>query len=309
LINDSVHQPRTVVRQRGQRRLRRLGENVGFAEGPVFTSDDEVVFTSIDLGCVYRIGARGTEVFAVTGGGPNGAAEGDNGLIYIAQNGGRKPAHRWPSVTGGVQVVGRAGRVEWLTQDPVSPNDLCFGPDGYLYVTDPTRRAERDDGRIWRCDVATGEAELLVSVPWYPNGIAFGPEDDAIYVASTGQSSIVRFALTGYCVGPPEIAVRLAYGYPDGLAFDSSGNLVIAAVGPPGHPGEIQTFSLSGDLLDTFRPGTSTKYTNVAFADENVLLVTDASGGAVLAVEGWPVSGLPLHPFRNRRPQASHSSA
>jgi len=280
-------------------RHRVLATGVGFAEGPVITRGGKIVVTSIDHGCLYRITPAGAEVLAVTGGGPNGATEGPDGNLYVAQNGGSRPAHRWPYVTGGVQAVRPGGRVDWLTQDPVAPNDLCFGPDGLLYVTDPTRRIERDDGRLWRCHIATGETEWLVSLPWYPNGIGFGLDDDGVYVAVTGESRIARFPIIpGGRLGRPETYVQLDHGRPDGFAFDVAGNIVIAAVGTGGASGDIQTYDRSGRLLDVYRPGASVKFTNVALGADHVLIITDSDAGAVLAVDDWPTAGLPLHPFR-----------
>ena len=277
-----------------------IASGVGFTEGPVFLRDGSVAFTSIDHGCVYRVGGGETKVLALTGGGPNGATEGADGQLFIAQNGGTTPAHRWPFVTGGVQVVRSGGKVDWLTQDPISPNDLCFGPDGFLYVTDPTRgRPSRDDGRIWRCDPGTGSAELLVSVGWYPNGLGFGLDDDLLYVASTGERKIWGFRIRDGRLARPESSIQIQRGMPDGFAFDFHGNLIVAAVGIDGNPGEIQTYDQGGALIDSFRPGSSAKYTNVALNEDGTLIITDADAGSVLLVHDWPTRGLPLHPFRD----------
>jgi gluconolactonase len=278
-----------------------LGSDLGFTEGPVITQAGDFIVTSIDHGCLYRITADGCEVVAITGGGPNGATEGPpDGMgptYYVSQNGGRRPAHKWPFITGGIQVAHPGGRVEWLTQDPISPNDLCFGPDGLLYCTDPTRGRPRDDGRLWRCDPRIGEAELMCSVPWYPNGIGFGLEDDAVYVASTGEQRIWRFPITTSGLGKPEVFAQLTYGLPDGFAFDADGNLLVAAVGENDGAGQIQTFDREGMLVDALEPGPHTKYTNVALSPGGTLLVTDADDGCALAFD-WPAPGLPLHPFR-----------
>jgi gluconolactonase len=290
--------------------VRILATDVGYAEGPVVTTTGDVLFTSIDRGLIYRIVGDHAEVFAETSGGPNGATEGPGGNIYVAQNGGSTPAHRTPEITGGVQVVRPGGKVDYVTRDLITPNDLCFGPDGYLYVTDPTRGASpvgptqrRDDGRLWRCDVVTGETELLVSVGWYPNGIGFGIEDDALYVALTsfhdGDSKVMRFPIEGEGrLGTPEVFISGDFGRYDGFAFDIDGNLILSAIGS--EFGLVQIYDREGKHLDDYKPGPS-KYSNVALTEDRILYLTD-SNGRFLAVDPWPTAGLRLHPFRG--PQA-----
>lgn len=274
--------------------------NLGRTEGPVFGSGGDVIVTSTDRGHLYSIARDGTPtLLTAAGGGVNGATEHPDG-IYLAQNGGRSAVHRRPTLPGGVQVLRPHGRLDWLTYDPISPNDLCFGPNDMLFVTDPTRRPERDDGRIWVFDGDTGATLSMISVPWYPNGIGFGLDDDVVFVASTGQSRIVRYALDGgRLMGPGETFVDMPYGLPDGFAFDVEGNMVLAAVGVAGEPGEIQVWSPEGKLLDRVRPGPSSGYTNLALSAAGVLVVTDSDGHQVLIIEDWPAKGLPLHPYRN----------
>jgi gluconolactonase len=279
-------------------KFRFLATNVGFTEGPVFRQAGDVVVTSIDRGHLYRIEEGKSAILAVTGGGPNGSTEGPDGSIYVTQNGGRGPGWSKPAMTGGIQAVQPDGHVVWITKDLVTPNDLCFGPDGYLYATDPTRRPQRDDGRLWRINVQTGDAELLVSLNWYPNGIGFGLEDDAVYVASTGDSTIRRFPFSASGLGKPETYVTMETCHPDGFAFDVEGNLVIAGVGTGEGPGNIQTYDRNGRLLDVQKPGDSHYYTNLAISEDRRLIVTDSSSGGVLIADGWPHAGLPLHPFR-----------
>jgi gluconolactonase len=269
----------------------------------------DIVVTSIDRGHLYRVSDAKSELFAVTGGGPNGATEGIDGSIYVAQNGGRGRTFRKPTMTGGIQAVRPDGRVVWVTTDPVAPNDLCFGPDGLLYLTDPTRRPARDDGRLWRVDVANGDSELLASTDWFPNGIGFGLEDDAIYVASTGDNTIRRLVVGPAGVGKAEIVISMKsdHVHPDGFAFDDAGNIVIASFGTAdGTAGNVQTWSLDGKLLDLLELGTSRFYTNVAITKDHKLLVTDSDLGAVLVVEDWPHAGMPLHPFRQIASRLPH---
>jgi gluconolactonase len=186
-----------------------------------------------------------------------------------------------------------------------------------LYVTDPTRaprnRARPVDGRIWRVNSTTGATELLLSVPWFTNGIAFGP-DDRLYVAATHTATIYRYDVTGDGLVNEHAAIQRHEGGPDEIAFDAEGNLVIGTIAmtepailghetvgadpsAPTSKGTIQTWSADGELLSTFAPGPgrcirTSRYTG------NGLVITDSSNGKVLLAEGWPVAGLALHPFR-----------
>lgn len=284
-----------------RRTVRRLAEGLGFTEGPVVLADGDLVITSLTLGVVYRIGREGgaTQV-ADVGGGANGAAVDRDGVLYIAQSGGRwvRNGPVWPrEMVGGVQRIDVDGSVSWLSQDPISPNDICFGPDGLLYVTDPTRSPILRDSRIWRIDPATGAAELLFSVPWFANGLAFGP-DDALYLASTYESRIYVVGVLAGSVSPVPV-IRMTEGQPDGIAFDGKGRVVIGAIDATRESaGSVQTWTTVGELVSVFRPGDDSHYTNLAFDGQGGLVLASSDEQSVLLIEGWGDRGLPLHPFR-----------
>jgi gluconolactonase len=279
-------------------RFRVAAENLGFTEGPVWTRGGKLVVTSVDRGHLYLIGDEGPSILAVTGGGANGATEGADGSLYVTQNSGRGPWFRRPPLTGGVQRVWPDGLVEWVTMDPVSPNDLCFGPDGLLYFTDPSYPASKSDGRLWRVDVDSKETELLMSVPWFTNGIGFGLEDDVVYVADSGGGRIVSFPLTSEGLGKPETHLRMNHGRPDGFAFDVDGNFIIGALPKADALGDLQVWSRDGKLLECVQPGDNRMYTNIALDQDRRMAVTAADAGSVFVADAWPAAGLPLHPFR-----------
>ncbi|WP_162891085.1 SMP-30/gluconolactonase/LRE family protein [Aeromicrobium sp. A1-2] len=186
-----------------------------------------------------------------------------------------------------------------MSLDPVFPTDLCIGPDGWVYLTDSTRNQKYDDGRLWRCNPSTGSSELLHSVPWFPNGITFGP-DDRLYVASSGDKRIYVCDWDSGQVGPPRVFCELPEGRPDGLAFDADGTLLVAAVGSDGGPGFIALVTPQGEVAQIVEIGASTHYTNLALGtDEHRLVLTDATTGAVLVTRDHAVLGLELHPFRD----------
>lgn len=273
-------------------RVRVVAEGLGHCEGPLLGPGGTLLVTSMSHGCVYELTADGPRVLAQTGGSPNGLAMDRDGTLYVAQAGIREPDESSP---GGVQQITPDGAVKWLTHDPIASNDLCFGPDGLLYVTDPTRKPFRD-GRLWRCDVQGGEARLLFSLDWYPNGIGFGLEDDALYVADTSGRRVVRYSRNGRRLGDLDVFAQMPYGSPDGFAFDVEGRLVVCAVQLDEGPGEIQVYGSDGALLDRVRPGPHPYYTNVALDGHGTGYVTCTTDGTVLEIRDLAGPGLALHP-------------
>ena len=144
-----------------------LAEGLGFTEGPVWLDDHRIALTSISHGCVYIVDPSGAAIERIqTGGGPNGLACGVSGTLFVAQNGGAFGASG--PAQPGVQVI-TDGRVEYLVTGLGAPNDLMFGPDGRLWVTDTRSEIDPmtpDDGlpgHVWSVDVGTGQTELILA--------------------------------------------------------------------------------------------------------------------------------------------------
>jgi gluconolactonase len=273
-----------------------LASGLGALEGPVTCQNGALVVTSIDQGKLYRIADGHVKTLATTGGGPNGATEGKDGAIFVAQNGGAPPARNEIRSPAGVQVIDPSGTIRRLGEGMRSPNDLCFGPDGCLYVTDPSRVPERNDGRIWRCNVGTGECTQILSCDWYPNGIGFSSDDHWIYVADSRHCRIVRLPIDDPRPDTVETVFKLDHGIPDGFAFDSEGGLIVACPRFEPGGGDIQVYHHS-KLTQVIKPGNSQLYTNLAISSDAKIYICDAQGGEVL-VDRWRCAGLPLHPFR-----------
>jgi gluconolactonase len=276
-----------------------LASGLGALEGPVTCQDGSLVVTSIDQGRLYRIVDGVASVLAITGGGPNGATEGADGSIYVSQNGGAAPARNEIPSPAGVQVIDTAGTVQRFGEAMISPNDLCFGPDGFLYVTDPTRKPERDEGRIWRCDVRTRQCTLILTCDWYPNGIGFSADEEWIVVADSRHRRIVRLPLAGPGPESVETMFYVDHGIPDGFAFDTQGDLVVACPNFDPGGGDVQVYR-DGRLREVLCPAISKLFTNLAISRDAKIYICDAESGIIYS-QVWACPGLTLHPFRHER--------
>ena len=277
---------------------RMVATGVDFCEGPVWTRNGRLVFTSIDGGRLYELGSEGLSVRAETGGGPNGLAEGRGGALYVAQNGGSSRAEGRTSSAAepGIQRV-EGERVAYLARGLDAPNDLCFGPDGRLYFTDPRGLAasgDRKPGRVYAL-AEGGEPELLAEGPAYTNGIAFGPDAAELYVAETLRQRVLLYRVRDGSLGEPTEFCSTEPGFPDGLCFDEEGTLYVAAT--LAH--EVQVFDRQGSRTERLPCGKDSMPTNCCFggAEGKTLFVTESRGGQILAFD-LTVRGLPLFPFR-----------
>ena len=111
------------------------------------------------------------------------------------------------------------------------PNALTFDDGGNVYVSDSFQ------GVIWKIPPGGGAAmpwasdPLLTTAgvpPFGANGMAFNRDRSAMFVANTGNDTIVKIPVTGGAAGTPEVFVNSINGA-DGLIMDDDDNLWVAA--------------------------------------------------------------------------------
>ena len=278
-------------------------------EGPVCLPDGGLLIVEggAERGCITHISRDGQskQMIAKTGR-PNGLAVDQSGVIWAAES--RVPSLIRVTMEGKVEVV----CTECDGEPFLFPNDLCFGPDGALYMTDsgvfiddfapnnqirPDYMSVKYDGRVYRIDANTGAVRKLDSGLRFTNGIAFGP-DRYLYANETLTGAILRYALKdGRVVGKREefgnvIAPGQPPGWkgPDGMAFGADGRLYVAVFGQ----GDVTALDRAGNVSERIKTRGKLP-TNVAFGlpGQRRIFVTEYEFGAV---ESYDVAsdGLPL---------------
>lgn len=270
---------------------------IEFPEGPVWL-DGALYCVEIAAGRIARCrfagageraGEGAIERIAHPGGGPNGATLGQDGALYVTQNGGMSRKNR---VTPGILRVTLDGESELLASEVgglalEGPNDLAFGPDGRLYFTDPRGASDpsknQNPGRIFVWDPRTGRGELLLQLQAvFPNGIAFDAQGSLYWTESFSRRVM---ALRD---GMPTLVAELPdRHFPDGFCLDAQGRLYVAST-----YGHCVTVIEGEEIVDRYMCGDGMP-TNCCFGGTD-LYVTDSRRNLIWR---FPVGreGMPLH--------------
>jgi len=249
-------------------------------EGPVALADGSwlIVEGGAHRGCVTHISSDGqTKRIIKQTGRPNGLAVDYEGAIWVAES--KHPSLLRLTMDGRSKVVA----TECDGEAFLFPNDLCFGPDGALYLTDsgvfidqfaPNNQIRSDyesvhyDGRVYRVDVGRGKVTKLDDGIKFTNGIAFGP-DGLLYANETLTGNIYRYnlnetesrptrALFGNVIRPD---APPGWKGPDGMAFSQSGELYVAVFGQK----DVTVLGRDGAVVRRIATGGKLP-TNLAFA-------------------------------------------
>ena len=285
-----------------------LADDLKNPEAPVLLPDGTWVLTEMHLerGWILRISADGSarSVVAKTGR-PNGMTLERTGDLWVAESL-DPPSLLRVTLDGAVETI-----LTGCDGEPfLFPNDLRFGPDGALYmtdsgipvlewhdVTDVERASVTTDGRLYRIDVRDGSIRKLDSGLPFANGLAFGPDND-IYVSATQDGRVYKYDWShdgrvserrefGSVLDPSKSGFRGG----DGIAFGRDG-LLYATVS---RQGDVAVLDQCGEVVDRIvLDGPSP--TNLAFGPvgQQKIYVTEQGIGQ-FEVHDVPTVGMPLH--------------
>ena len=280
---------------------------IGAPEGPVALPDGSLLVTEMSDTTlnVTHLSVKGERtVVWNTKGRPNGLAIDGNGMLWVAEAGLRAlicidPAGNEVKRLEGDEQHGRF----------FFPNDLVFGPNGNLYMTD-SGMALTDfldgqdfakgymdfdwDGRVYEIDPKQMRiVRMIDSKMRFTNGIAFGP-DNALYANASFTGDIYRYDLSksatremfGNVLQPDE---QPGFKGPDGMKFGADGRLYCAVYGQK----NVTVLDASGNVAERL-PLDGPCPTNLCFARTGKkILVTEVSKGQVEWLD-VPCEGAPL---------------
>jgi gluconolactonase len=253
--------------------LEKLHTGLRWAEGPVYFGDRRcLLFSDLpnnrmlrwdeETGCV--------SVFRAPSNFSNGNTRDREGRLVTCEHRGRRVTRtEW---SGAITVL--ADRYEGKRLN--SPNDVVVKSDGTVWFTDPTYgiSAEYEGGKaeseigscnVYRFDPRDGSLRIVVDDFSRPNGLAFSPGEERLYIADSGfwpnpeaphHIRCFDVAADG-TLRNSRVLAEVSPGIPDGFRIDVEENIWTSA-------GDgVQCFTAGGDLIGKIR--VPEKVANVCF--------------------------------------------
>ena len=253
-----------------------IGSGFQHIEGPVWIPDSSMLlFSDTKAGIIYRwTESKGVSKFLEHTGftgrlpyseepGSNGLAVTKNGLLLICGHGDRRLSSFPLNGKYGMRTVADNYQGKRLN----SPNDVIITAGGTIYFTDPPYGLPMKDNDptketpvngVYKI-AADGKPELVITDLEYPNGLAFSPDEQLLYVSVSDKSHPQLMVYPVKKDGTVEkgkiffdaadLPKLTAEEVTDGLKTDREGNVWTSG------PGGILIIDKTGKLLGTITTG------------------------------------------------------
>jgi gluconolactonase len=257
-------------------RPRRVAETDAH-EGPVYAADEHALyFTTLrrELVAIKRLDLTDGTVSLVRpdANTANGMALDRQGRLVVCEQG-------TLSDPGRISRLDRRTReVETLVDSwngvPLnSPNDVVVKSDGTIWFTDPSygylqgfRPTPQAGDHVYCYDPADDSLTLVADGFDKPNGLAFSPDERALYVGDNGApKELLAFDVDDRArLSGRRVVATTSGEHPDGIKVDRAGRLYVSAPGgvdilaPTGEP--LGAIDLPGAVIFAFGPGEDVLY-------------------------------------------------
>ncbi len=256
----------------------RLATDLGFLEGPVWDKARGVlVFSDIPNNELKQWTAKdGVTTLRTPSQNANGNTFDLMGNLLTCEHSGRR-----------VAILPVGGR--WTTLVDAfegkklnSPNDVVVKSDGTIWFTDPeyglktnpTTKQKEDKQQagnyVFRHDPRTRKTTAVVKDFVQPNGLAFSPDEQRLYIADSGAPRHIRVfevARDG-TLGAGRVFCTIDKGGPDGIRVDKDGRVWSSA-------GDgVQIFAANGERIGKILVAESPANLCFGGADGKTLFIT-----------------------------------
>jgi gluconolactonase len=256
-----------------------------WTEGPVWFNDGGfLVWSDIPNNRLMRfVPGLGVSVFRTPSNYINGNTRDREGRLVSCSHGARAVLRT--EADGSITTLVDSYKGKRLN----SPNDVVVKSDGTIWFTDPTygilsdyegykAEPEQDKCHVFRFDPMNGELAVVADDFKKPNGLAFSPDEQSLYIADSGRSHdpdwpthIRRFDVSGKNnLKNGKVFADVDTGLPDGFRVDTEGNVWTSA-GP-----NINVYNDAGALLGRIRSPNKSMISNLTFGGtrRNQLFIT-----------------------------------
>jgi gluconolactonase len=270
--------------------LETLGTGFRWLEGPVWFADAQMLlFSDIPNNRVLRWVEGGVSVFREPAYFSNGHARDLQGRLVSC-------SHQDRSITrteldGSITVLAARFNGKRLN----SPNDVIVKRDGTIWFTDPHygintdyeggKQAPELPANVYRLEPASGELTVVADDFAGPNGLAFSPDEQRLYICESGRQfdaaparhiRVFDVGADGRTLHGGHVFYKVEPGFADGITCDEEENLWSSA-------GDgVHCISRDGTLLGKILTGATVA--NVTFGGRHRSRLFICAGTTLYAV-------------------------